>query len=233
LRLRNFHRILGLCLFIFLLNSAVTGLLRANAKWWYWKDRPAKSEVMFLAAPAVGLEEIFKIYGNRFSQGRIHRVEFKLLLGKPVYLLETDDPQKKYVLIDANSGKIVSPIDLDLAIEIARLFVGQNDKVVLSESLPSFKARKTNEARPVFRILFDDPLKTEVFVDQETAQPVMVLDRGRRFGMWIVKLHELDFAGMSRLGLTLLGIAVSILSLTGLALGLKTRKLIKKEKLYS
>ena len=233
MKLRNFHRTLGLCVFIFLLNSAITGLLRANAKWWYWKDRPAKAETVSLLPPAVSVEEVFNIYGAKFPRSQLCRIEFKSLLGKPVYLLETNDSLGKYILMDADSGKILSPINLDLAIDVARLFVSENDKVALSESLPSFKGRKTNEARPVFRILFKDASETEVLVDQETAQPIVVLDRGRRLGLWIVKLHELDFAGISRWALTLSGAAIVILSLTGFVLGLKTKKVIKKEKMYS
>ncbi|MBI3316485.1 MAG: PepSY domain-containing protein, partial [Candidatus Omnitrophica bacterium] len=188
MKLRNFHRLLGLFLFLFILNASLSGVFRANAKWWYWKDRPAKKEAAFLAPPTVDFEEAFKIYQSRFPEGQILQIELKSLLGKPVYLFQTDRPQAKYVLMSAASGEILSPIGLELAIQIARSFVNKSDALALSENLPSFKARKANEPRPVFRIVFRDTLKTEIFVDQETAQPILILDRGRRFGLWIVKL---------------------------------------------
>jgi uncharacterized iron-regulated membrane protein len=76
-------------------------------------------------------------------------------------------------------------------------------------------------------IRFDDQRKTEVFVDQETGEVLSVLDNGKRFGLWVSKLHELDFLGMSRAALTILGLAIIFLSVAGLFLRWSTQRVIK------
>ena len=122
--------------------------------------------------------------------------------------------------MDAASGEILSPIQLDSAVKIARSFVDEKEEIALTEGLPSFKARRTGEARPVFRILFKDAVKTEIFVDQDTGETLLVLDQGRRLAIGVNRLHELDFAGLSRLLLSVLGTAIVVLSCTGFFLSL-------------
>lgn len=225
MRLGSFHRILGLILFVLILNAAFTGLLRANAQWWYWKKKPSMEAVVSLSRPAVSLEQVFKTCETYFPSGaKICRVELKSLSGKQVYVVEVDRQGKRYLLVDADSGEVISPLNCEFATRIARSLVHDNNSVVLAESLPAFRTRKMSQPRPVFRILFNDALKTEVIVDRDTGEPLMILDRGRRFGLWVVKLHDLDFIGMSRVALTLLGISIVSLSFTGLLLSLRSRK---------
>lgn len=219
MKLRSFHRYWGLILSFFLLISAATGFLRANAKGWYWKDRQPKKEMTSLSLPPVGIEEVFRICREDSPGGKIFGVQLKKILDKPVYLVETDRQSQKYTLLDAVSGEILSPLGAGEVLEIARLFGDGNAQSRLIERLPSFKAWKSSPPRPVLRILFDDRSRTEVFVDEQTGEALAVLDRGRRFGLWVVKFHELDFPGMGRPALSFLGVSLMILAASGLAIG--------------
>ncbi len=87
MKLRKFHRFLGLLLFIFVMSSAGTGFLRANAKGLYWKDRPPKRAAAFLNPPQIGIEEVFKVFEEDSSGGNILRIRLEKFLDKPVYLL--------------------------------------------------------------------------------------------------------------------------------------------------
>jgi hypothetical protein len=232
-RLRKFHRFLGLVLFLLIFNSALTGILRANAKWWYWKDKPSYLSATALQVPGIGIERLFEITRSYFQKETpISRVELKQLLGKPVYLIEGQGKEKKFILIHANSGEVLSPIDAESATQIARQFVPEQTPLVVAEPIESYKARKATTARPAYRILFGDKAKTEVVLDRENGDVLALLDRGRRFGLWIVKLHELDFAGMSRNALTVFGLGIITLSLTGLSLANPLIGFKKKEKSY-
>jgi len=225
MKARTFHRLLGLALFAFILNASVTGVLRANAKWLYWKDRPFRQKPVALTAPSVGIGLVFEVSQEVFGpETRIGRVELKLLAQKPFYLVAADGPGKKVLLVDATSGQIIPRIDPEMAVQIAKSFVGEQGHVDQIEEIAAFRARKASEARPVYRILFDDPTRTEVFVDQRTGESVSILDRGRRFGLWVARFHELDFSGMSQIALTLLGLGLCALTLVGVRLGLGGKK---------
>lgn len=227
MNLRSFHRMLGLWLFIFIINVAATGLLRANAKWWYWKDSPSSIQPIPLVAPKVTINEALEIYHRRFPEGEIQLVQFKSVLDEMVYQVESKKGEKKRLLVSASSGKIISPVDESWAIKTAQGYVDKNNQVISVQNLSSFKARKNQEPRPAFMVRFDDQRKTEVFVDQETGEVLSVLNNGKRFGLWVSKLHELDFLGMSRVALTILGLAIIFLSVAGLFLRWSTQHVIK------
>lgn len=234
MRVRKFHRFLGLVLFFLLFNSTLTGILRANAKKWYWKDRPSHLPVMSLETPGIVVERLFEISRSVLqNEIQLSRVELKRIGGIPVYLIEGQGKERKYLLIHAHSGEILSPIDGEFAIQIARQFVPEQTPLVAAKPLRSYKARKAAGGRPAYQILFGDKLRTEVVLDRETGDVLALLDNGRRFGLWVVKFHELDFAGMSRNALTVFGLGVIVLSLTGFILANPGTGFKKKEKLYS
>lgn len=207
------------------MNVAATGVLRANAKWLYWKDRLPRVESTALLVPTISLNEVFEICRRNFSEDvSIQRVELKTLLHKQVYMVKVNRKENSRILLDAASGRVLSPIDSSFAVEIARSFVDEKTRVAFTENSPSFKARKSSEPRPAFHIVFDDPVKTEIFIDRDTGDMLLVLDRGRRFGLWVAKLHELDFAGISQAALSVLGFSMISLSLTGVFLANQNKR---------
>ena len=234
MRVGKFHRILGLVLFFLIFNSALTGIFRANARGWYWKDKPSRLPEMSLETPGIGVERLFEISRSVLqNETQISRVELKRIGGIPVYLIEGQGKERKYLLIHAHSGEALSPIDEEFAIQIARQFVSEQTPLVAAKPLESYNARKAAGARPAYQIIFGDKPRTEVVLDRETGDVLELLDNGRRFGLWVVKFHDLDFAGMSRNALTIFGLGVIALSLTGLVLTNLFAGLKKKEKSYS
>lgn len=223
--IRSFHRFLGLALFIFVLVAAFSGVMRANAMLLYWKERPAKTEMASLTHPAMGIGQVLNAARDYFPKGTgIKRIELKFLLGNEVYLAESDSQEKRRLLFNAQTGAVMSPLSMDLAAKLGRAYVKDDAKVGMIERLAFYKARKAKTARPVFHIQFKDAAKTEVFIDEESGDVITVLDNGRRFGMWMIKLHEWDFAGISHLSLTFTGCGIIVLSLTGLSLGLRFKR---------
>ena len=220
---RSLHKLLGLTAFIFLINASVTGVLRANAKGLYWKDRPPQKDNAVLASPAFGLDQVFKYYQEHFPGNSIKKVQLKTFLGKTVYQLETSQPDQKYLLLDAQSGSLISPVSEQTASQVARLVAGDAE-LKLTESVEAYKARKSSEPRPAFHFVFKDDVGTEIYVDQATGETLQVLDKGRRFALWVNRLHELDFADQGRVWLTVIGFLFIFLSFTGLSLALSFKK---------
>lgn len=216
--LRTFHRILGLLLFLFVINAAATGVLRANAKKLYWKERVSHEKRISMSIPAVSIKQIFELCNHRF---KISRIELKSFLGKSAYLVSGEKKQR--VLIDGETAELLSPLSKEMAIRVAQGYVEEDKKVISVINLPNYKVRKSVEVYPVYKITFDDNRKTEVIVDQESGNVIMVLDNGRRFGMWVSRLHELDFAGWSDISLTFIGISIIVLSMTGFVMGIKLK----------
>lgn len=218
MKLRKLHKLLGMVLFVFLLNAALSGVMRANARSLYWKDRPPLVKTPALAMPGMSLDKVFEISRAHFSQ--IKRIELKPFLDRQIYQVDGEGKKIQSMLLDASTGEILSPLKEQQAVLMAQTFVASDSKISAVESLPAYRMRKANQARPVYRILFDDAAKTEIFVDQENGNILNLLDRGRRFGMLMVRLHELEFPGLGHNALTLAGIGIVILCLTGLGLAL-------------
>ncbi len=196
-----------------LINIAATGVLRANAKLLYFKDRPAKKASSGLAVPSVSMEKVFET-----RQGEIRSVELNLLLDKQVYIARMANKDKGVLLMDAATGAILSPLDEAFAIRIAKTVAGEDAVVLSTELIPSFKARRSSEPRPVYRVAFDDARRTKIAVDRDSGEVLLVMDRGRTFGVWVAKLHELDFPGLGRWALSIVGAGFIVLSVTGMEL---------------
>jgi len=221
MQFRKLHRWVGLVTAVWILNAAFTGVMRANATTIYWKNRPSTEKPLFLSVPAVDVAELYAILGQVTDElpVKLKQLELTSLLGRMVYRVQMSSQQANVeLLVDAGSGEVLSPLSEETALSIARTYVRENVQVKKTEFLEVYHARKSETHRPVYRFLFDDPEATEIFVDRDTGKVLTVLDRGRRFGLWMIKLHELDFAGWRQPGLTILGVATIFISITGLTL---------------
>ncbi len=232
MKIRKFHRILGLILFLFLLNASITGMLRAHAKWLYWTDRPASSTSV-LTMPRVSVDQVFAMAKEKWGEEiKIKRIELKSILDKPVYVVEPATGKKK-LLLDAETGSEFLPVSENQAHELASTYVAPGTKTISIEKLDGYKARRNSEPRPAWKISYADPAASEIFVDRETAEVLMVLDSGRRFSVWVNRLHELDFAGSSRWFLLALGLSICVISLTGLNLALPKKSAVASKRSMS
>ena len=70
MKLRALHRAFGIILFFFLVNASVTGVLRANAKWWYWKDRKPVVPEMHLMDRELAWRKPLKFLKKNMLQGK-------------------------------------------------------------------------------------------------------------------------------------------------------------------
>lgn len=217
MNLLKFHRSLGLILFLFIINAAVTGIFRVHARQWYWKDRLPHVLQPELAAPPVAPQGAIAAIKDRFPEMIVTRMTLGTLAGQSVYLLEGRQGQRPKVLVDAVSGRVIEHIDDWMAVAIGAAYVAEAQKVLAVEPLAVFKMRKDATPRPAYRIAWDDPDRTEVFVDSQTGEVLNVLDRGRRFGLWVNRLHELNFGSLHRIAVTVLGGLIIVLCVTGVA----------------
>jgi uncharacterized iron-regulated membrane protein len=223
MQVRKFHRILGLVLFLFLLNVAITGVMRAHAKALYWTDRPS-SEKIELAAPKLDPEKAFEVFKNEFGKDAvINRFELRSFAGKSFYLVEGESAGKKKTLVDATTGEIASPVKEADVILAAKNYVDEKTNFVVHQPSP-FKYKRIGPAQLVWRVRFEDNLNTEIIIDPQTGDVLSVLDNGRRFAMWVARLHELDFLNAGKWFLLVLGAAILSLSFAGLFLSLPAKK---------
>ncbi len=232
MRLRQFHLWCGVILSAGILLSAFTGTMRANATTLYWKSRPPRLEPVTLTRPAVEIAAVFdKLQSSGWQAGAVRQIELGAFLGRPVYRIESSNETDSLRMVDAGTGEMLSPLDLATARRAAALYVPEGTDIREENFLPDFLPRKAIRARPAYRFLFQDPAATEVFIDRDTGETLYVLDRGRRFGMWMIRLHELDFGGLHQPGLTFLGIGTILLTFSGLGMfvAMQIRKNRKKQ----
>lgn len=216
MNVRRFHRSLGLVLVLFIMNAAVTGILRAHARQWYWKDRLPRASQPALAAPPVGPQGVMTTVKDRFPGTIVTRMALGTLVGRGVYLVEGKQGQRPKILVDAVSGEVIERIDDRTALAIGAAYVAEGQYTLAIEPLAAFKTRKDATSRPAYRIAWDDSDRTEVFVDSQTGEVLQVLDRGRRFGLWVNRLHELNFGGLHRVAVTVLGGLIIVLCVAGI-----------------
>lgn len=155
--------------------------------------------------------------------------------GRPVYRIRHQRGYriKPYLLVDARTGEVLSPIAGDEAVQVAAraLPAGRAAPVAGVDLLPRgdhymFWGSYHLEDFPVWRVRFADPARTFVYVGRETGRVYATADRTARVATWIGTVpHWLYFMWLYEhgglwtwLNLILPGAAVAI-SLTGIVLG--------------
>ena len=155
-------------------------------------------------------------YGENIS---VSEIKLKNEIGKLFYDVKIKNHLP--VLVAADKGKIVSPISIELAKEIAGQYVKQELKFKTIYADDNYKTRKDKKKRPVFIAEYDDPLHTKIYIDKNNGEIEEETDDNLQFGFWMVKLHDYDFLGAKRFNLSFVGIGLFILGFTGLYLWLK------------
>lgn len=227
MKLRRFHRVLGIILFAWIVNASFTGMMRANASSLYWKERAPAGRPGPVSPPSVEIAKAFENAGKILSADAVIReISLKNVReDKPVYLVRAVSKRREErVLVDAQTGNVLSPVSEQEAVETARDYVTAGTEIESVTLLENFLPRKAQISRPAFRVRFRDPDKTEVFIDRDTSEMLYLLDRGRHFGLWMVKLHELEFFHLKRPALTVLGGAVILFAVSGLLLAFPRRQ---------
>lgn len=137
----------------------------------------------------------------------------KTMLGRPVYLVSGQDP----ILLDANSGRQLSPLNAQTATEIASYhYAGEGEirHVELLESNPPTELQA--RSLPLWRVDFDDVWNSTFYIDPYTGE-----FKTRRHTLWRVfdflwMLHVMDYDERADINNTVL----RIFSVLGTCLGL-------------
>lgn len=129
---------------------------------------------------------------ERAPAGAVSRVELRALAGRPVYEIAIDGSPS--VLLDARSGALLSPVAESHAIEIAAADfagAGQVTQATLITEKPPIEFRGD---LPVWRISFDDPDETNLYVSAATGRVVARRSATWRIYDFLWSLHIMDYS---------------------------------------
>lgn len=224
------HRKLGLFILPFLIISAVTGFFRANHKW-YWKEDYKKVKNIDyqynIPKPVVSIDSVMSVINQVNENLSIRKILLETEINRPFYIARLSSGNS--LLIDANTANILSPIDTNLAIQFASQYVKKGTSFKAITLLDKYLTRKSKQITPVYRIDYNDELNTQIFIDKSTGEIVEEIDDNLSFGMWMVKLHDYDFWTLKRILLSISGLGLFFLGITGLYLLLRKKRKRKKK----
>jgi uncharacterized iron-regulated membrane protein len=213
-RIAQFHKWLGLIVGLQVLIWTGTGLFFAVIP----IETVRGEHLIREAAPAVLVAEGL-VPLDRILSGQVSRAELLSLAGAPVWRL--DEGGKPARLIDARSGAALSPLSAAWARRIAQsdyAGAGRIAGITLVERVPHIEYRG---ALPVWRVQFDDPDGTRLYIGPLTGKVA-----ARRTSTWRVydflwSLHIMDYGGREDFNHPLIVVAATsalALALFGLAL---------------
>jgi hypothetical protein len=181
--------------------------------------------------------EILKAAESRTTAG--HSVvsgTLTTMLDRPVYELTLQkDGVQSYVLVDAEAGQVISPIDEGTAKQIA-----QNDfavavdvrSVELVESVGSHSEYRGKEL-PAYRIVMDHPTDTAIYVSADRGVVTTRRNNQWRWFDFFWMLHTMDYQGRDNFNQWILK-TVSIFGLvtilSGFVLWFKTSRLFRRRR---
>lgn len=169
--------------------------------------RNTQSNVSYNDRALVPLERIAILHPDAQS------ITLTTMMAQPVYLLRGHNT----VLLDANNGRQLSPLDEQTATQIARYhYAGEAEirHVELLESNPPLELQ--SRALPLWRIDFDDGWNSSFYIDPYTSE-----FKTRRHTLWRVfdflwMLHVMDYDEREDINNTIL----RVFSILGLCFGL-------------
>lgn len=226
------HLYIGVFLFPFLLISALTGFFRANHQWFWKADYKKIKNTTFqytLDKPFISVDSVFEIAKRQYGEkGTLAEIRLRKEIGKMFY--DVRNTGNAPLLIDATSGKVLSPISEDLAASLASQYVKPGlpiKKVSLDEN---YKTRKEKKTRSVYIVEFADELHTQILLDSNNGEIEEEIDDNLKFGMLMVKLHDYDFWNSKRIILSFAGIGLTVVGLTGFYIWLRKKDKSKNKK---
>ena len=147
------------------------------------------------------------------------KIELGLMLVEPVYRFTIEG---KKILISANDGKQLSPINKELAISIAKQGYSNKEAAIANVLLITENPPTEVSARhlPVWRIDFDDFASPSFYISANSAQLVTKRHSFWRIFDWMFVFHVMDYSDGEADNMLLLFVSVLafIASLFGLVL---------------
>jgi uncharacterized iron-regulated membrane protein len=227
--MRKTHRWIGLGSAVFVLLATITGLLWAYAPYLYWeagymeRKHPPGAVSLETAslAPRDAIRAVKARLGENFAPSA---VRLHADYGLPLYEVIGPAGKKKTVtLVDAVSGQIASPITGEQATEIARQYVPGTPTVKEVRLLDQFEHRKGKIHDAVYSVQFATPRNTEILLSAASGEILEEQDDVRRFHFWVMRLHQLNFFGFHKTLTIIPGVALLILTASGIAISRRRR----------
>jgi hypothetical protein len=211
------HRTIAIIVLPLLLISIITGFFRANQKW-YWEDGYKKKK----HPPAISIEKelipvkrlVEKIDSASQKKNEFQEISIQAENEGLYYKLITTSKEK--YLVEAYTGKLVSPLSSQLASDFALQYVKEKSAVKSTELLKKYIARRGKDVKSAYKVVFDNQVHSEIYLDYYTGEIVEDMDDNRQFGMWVLRLHEYDFFDSKRGITSMVGISMLLLSFSGL-----------------
>lgn len=239
-RWRRIHRYLGLVIGVQLFLWTLSGLIFSwnSIKSVRGEDLIRQQEPIDLSEFNIkSFDEILNAAKSQLNANdAVVSGTLKTMLARPVYELTLkNEGLQSYLLVDAEAGQVLSPIDEHLAKQIA-----QNDfafdvdvrSVELIESVGSHSEYRGKEL-PAYRVVMDHPTDTAIYVSAERG--VVTTRRNnqwRRFDFFWM-LHTMDYQGRDNFNQWILK-SVSVFGLitvlSGFVLWFKTSRLFRRKK---
>jgi uncharacterized iron-regulated membrane protein len=133
----------------------------------------------------------------------------------------------------ATTGKVMSPLPESLAITLAGQYVKPGTAVKRAYLDEHYRTRKEKKHRAVYVVEYADALNTVILLDKNNGEIEEEIDNNLKFGFWMVKLHDYDFWNSKRVLLSIVGLGLTIVGLTGFYLWLRKKDKKKRKAVNS
>lgn len=122
----------------------------------------------------------------------VSRLELVDIAGR--WMWRIDSKGKPFMLIDAEQGKVVSPLDEAAARRIAAADFAGEGKIVAAKLIEKDPPIEYRRALPIWQIIFDDEGQTHLYVEPLTGKVA-----ARRSSLWrtydfLWSLHIMDYS---------------------------------------
>jgi uncharacterized iron-regulated membrane protein len=145
---------------------------------------------------------------DRILTGRVTRAELMDLYGVPVWRLDEDGKPAR--LVDAQTGATISPLTEAQARRIALADFAGSGKIVSTELFSESPNIEYRGALPVWRVAFDDPEDTRLYVSVVSGKVTARRTNTWRIYDFLWSLHIMDYGGRDNFNNPLV-IAASVL----------------------
>ncbi|GJL65098.1 MAG: hypothetical protein NPIRA05_00690 [Nitrospirales bacterium] len=201
----------------------ITGLLWANARFTYWEE--GYKERVGRVAPAPPLssaqispEDLFKQLKDEpiASDRTIEEVILHQDFGRLLYEVRLSGQQApSAILIDALTNERLSPLSSDLAGMIARQYI-KTDSQITNITMEWYIPHNTTINLEAIRVNFGEPDPATIILDRHTGKILEDESPWRQVHFLVKQFHQLNFFGFNKTLLNIPGLAILIMSLSGL-----------------
>jgi uncharacterized iron-regulated membrane protein len=187
----SIHKWVGLIVGLQILAWAVSGLYMT----WFPIDQVRSEHLIREAKPrdlgaATGL--ISAERAIEAAKGPVSRLELVEVAGR--WMWRIDSAGKPHMLIDAEDGKVVSPLDETASRKIALADYAGAGKIAAAKFIDKDPPIEYRRALPVWQLTFDDAGETHIYVEPLTGKVA-----ARRSNLWrtydfLWSLHIMDYS---------------------------------------